>query len=242
VLPRAAAVAFVASLGLSALPVSAAALPALFYRWNDCDDAAVNLRFAAPGVYRQVLVASGFDQPTGGHTFSILITGFSGCAKATFPDAWRFDEAGCQSGQINWSTAGLGPACPGLVGPNPLYRNSYTYYSDQLGQDVLMTLFVQHDAAFPDAGQTYALWVINYDMRWAVAGPAGGIGLCGDADRSLCFYLISARWASSNLINYPFLLGGTHLTWQDEPSSGFCPTGCTPAVPSTWSRIRAMYR
>jgi hypothetical protein len=130
-LPRAAAVAFVASLGLSALPVSAAALPALFYRWNDCDDAAVNLRFAAPGVYRQVLVASGFDQPTGGHTFSILITGFSGCAKATFPDAWRFDEAGCQSGQINWSTAGLGPACPGLVRPNPLYRNSYTYYSDQ---------------------------------------------------------------------------------------------------------------
>lgn len=64
--------------------------------WNECDPITQNLNFTGPGQIATLIVSvTGSDHVNRGHRVKVAIRNL---AAAGFPDAWRFDDAGCQSG------------------------------------------------------------------------------------------------------------------------------------------------
>src|SRR2546426_4960553 len=99
--------------------------------WGTCDPWARLSCFQGPGKYRLVLSGSGITSPNIGTDFNLHIT--FPCSQS-IPDAWRFDDPGCQTGsRLSLSSDALDSSCPVLRGPVLQEITNYSLNSDGYG-------------------------------------------------------------------------------------------------------------
>src|SRR5262249_47177909 len=127
--------------------------------WGTCSPQVSQQNFQGPGVYTLVASARGVPLPNSGHDTQITIT-------PDVPDAWRFDDAGCQgTGRLNLKAEALGADCPAMIGTNPLVITSYYLEPGSAG----LRLAISYDRMVTDPNQRYVLWKIGFDHTHSVS-------------------------------------------------------------------------
>ena len=225
-----------ASLSALALFASTASAQTGNFRlsWENCDPIIVNQDFTGPGqVARLVGSVLGTGNQHKGFRFKVLV-------QSGLPDAWRFDAAGCNTGQVGLSTALLNKACPAFQGANPLPIFNYGFETDQAGTATLDVLNA-YDTAVPSPGTRYTVFQAIFDHLFSEAGPQDPLVACGNADQPLCLALIYTEFLNPDLSSDVFNVENDYVTWQDLGNSTGCP-GPTQNEATTWGRVKGLYR
>jgi len=177
-----------------------------------------------------------------------------------FPDAWRFDAAGCQSGSFAVTRPRSLGACPGLFPVGVSYTaasfGTVDYYFGPGPPGQLRTMFLHIATSVPmqhfDPGTRYVLAQLHFDMTNAVAtyDPSGKLCGCGSSKEEI--YLLSGHFTPfadvSNVLS-----SENNAYWNEyfyctigSPSvaaSASAPVCLpVPAQAATWGQIRASYR
>ena len=185
-----------------------------------------------------------------------------------FPDAWRFDPAGCQgSGLIvinHTAPAAVVKACPSFQGAlqsvqvkdfsfdaltgraRAVLYNSYPNYAPNSGA-------AQGNPVATNPAQRYFLGRFLFDEAFGATGPTDPGNTCGGLEKGLCFHLDSQTWLDLAgaeqpwsrdagqayvTVNGPVVFVGTD--WR-----GYTVWTCDPPVPArpvTWGAIKNQYR
>jgi len=210
--------------------------------WNSCDPWNENANFGLPGVYLLIESAFGVTDPNVAHDSNLRIGQFS----SDVPDAWRFDDAGCQTSlQATYDNKSFSKACPTLLGPAPLPLTNANY--DPGTKTLTIRLSVAYDTFTPSPSLRYTLWRLTFDHTFSNAGPTppdrstcGGAELCQNLALDYAFYLNTAN-IHKDLVGcdtdsrYPAgVFASGFATWNG---------GCLPvaAQPSTWGRVKGLY-
>jgi hypothetical protein len=116
---------------------------------------------------------------------------FCSLTRDTIPDAWRFDEGGCQAGRVCFTGKGLSELHPGPLEPG------YRKISDVTASDVTSIRFVlaeiYPDVMYPDPAKSYTLFHLRFDHTQSVAGRDAGTD-CGGAEREVYLTLHRASY------------------------------------------------
>jgi hypothetical protein len=228
--------------------------------------------FDGPGPIDVYVTLNGMSSSIQAQEVSLVMSTNPFCVfnRDTIPDAWRFDEGGCQAGRSCFTGKGLRE----LLGGQPL-EPGYLSISDVAGSPDLQTIrFVLAElypaVMHPDPTKSYTLFHLRLDHGLSVAGPSTGSG-CGHADDEVYLALSRASYLDSegNEIpwtwTYPDWIGskgasdarahGVLCTHSEAPSpsllSRFGDTiqsaldPCDLPVPTdatSWGRLKSVYR
>lgn len=214
--------------------------PTLRLSWNSCDPQIVSEWFAAATTYKLVISAADFspdpaDDNLIGVDMLLPVNSLSGSV-GSFPDAWRFDDPGCQtSSQISYSGRPLNADCPALRGTNP-WSVTWMDAPDASGQAHIRLGVGWDNPITPGPNTRYTIWQVVFDMSYAETG-AGTPGMtCGGAAIPMS---IGYDWAY-------FVGGGGHVYARTAPGDyGFVlwnHAGDVPIQTTTWGRVKAQYR
>jgi hypothetical protein len=206
--------------------------------WNSCAPQRPDTAFAGPVPYR--LVVSADDLRPGyladdnvGTDMTLAVAATDGGA---VPDAWRFDEAGCQTPiYYDCQPRALSAECPAMVGPRPLKIT--TYVCDPATRSCSLRMGIVYDPFSPVAGRRYTLWQVWFDMQYAAVGPGVAGEICGGAERQVRIRLVDAVILPVN--GYTTYFNATpgdraYLIWNKEPP--------VAAAPVTWGHVKGLYR
>ena len=162
--------------------------------------------FDGPGPVDVYVTVNGMSSPIQAQEVLLVMSTNPFCAfnRDTIPDAWRFDEGGCQEGRSCFTGKGLRE----LLGGQPL-EPGYLSISDVAGSPDLQTIrFVLAErypaVMHPDPTKSYTLLHLRFDHGFSVAGPGTGTG-CGHADDEV--YLALRRTA------YVEAVGNYEIQW-----------------------------
>jgi hypothetical protein len=156
------------------------------------------------------------------------------------PDAWRFDPQGCQTAnfsEVTYITTAAGASCPGLRNGEDVPVNTYAYNpvtgkAEVEGSDA----YAAAGGRIPNPSQLYLLYRFRFPLDEDI---------CPGSLQPLCFHLTKAEFAVGTEPALAYLVFGTPgqfwATWNDAPNSLGCP-GATPTQPSTWGRMKGLYR
>jgi hypothetical protein len=167
------------------------------------------------------------------------------------PDAWRMDDAGCQTGsQVTFATKAASKACPVMLGPSSLTITNLFYDATggPAGQGRMnIRLSVTYDTFTPVAGTSYTLWELSFDHSFSVTGAGSPPTNCGGAELPICFSITNTADSgtpsfllNTSNIQEPFTFAqpsDQFVTWN---SASGCP-GSVPTQPSTWGRLKGLY-
>jgi hypothetical protein len=190
------------------------------------------MQFSQPGTYTQVLTLSNFGESVTGIEVEIMpfFRDERGCPTTT-PDAWRFDNLGCQQGRFSIGFVSAAEACPMFGGSNR--QTDAVFTSDDQPRVHVKTTFGK---VSPSPDSTYTVMSIAYDHTSSTAGPSHD-GLCGGVERSVCFQLQVATYQRPD--------GSTGsipccdaIVWQAADGCSFCDA----ALSSSWGKVKAIYR
>jgi hypothetical protein len=198
--------------------------PSLRLSWDDCDPWVGDKLFAGAGTYQMVL-------STANVTGDYAATDNTIRVDPNVPDAWRFDDTGCQANLATFSTSGT-KTCPAFQGIGPLGITAYTY--DPGSKTASIRLANSFNTFTADPATRYTLWRLSFDHSNSVAGAGGG-GACGGADKSEEFIVVSSEFllASGDLV-HPLASPEQRITWNGNPP--------VPTRTVTWSSVKGMYR
>ncbi len=197
--------------------------PNLRLGWDTCDPYVRDKVFSGPAMYRLVMSVNNVTGSYSGYDFTV---GFG----PMVPDAWRFDAGGCQGdGNATYSTTGT-KTCPSLQGSGPLAITFFGY--DQILKTASLRLANTFNEFPADPATRYTLWVLDFNHAMSVVGPTTP-GSCGGADDAMSIDVVKSEMllTAGDLV-HP-LLDEAHAKWNGNP---------TPTVPTTWSRVKGMYR
>lgn len=216
--------------------------------------------YQGPGQYNLVFSLHGLSKPSTGLD-TILRIQNNYCDSEPLADAWRFDDAGCQTGShLALSTQGLGESCPGIAGAHPTAVSSVIL--DPSG-DLNVRLSLLFEGTAPP--QSYTAWVVTFDFTEASVGPTpGDHSTCGgidkgqvlDLDYADLFYPDNTFASLPSCDNdhvyvqaqpHPFAVwnGGWYVCGPNQgPARASFATGCAPvaSLPSTWGKLKSLYR
>ncbi len=218
---------------------SAIAVPSLRYSWDACDQPVpIDKSWAGPGVYTQVLSATGL--PSNFTGFGIEI-GWG----LYIPSAWSFYDGGpcwyvgpaCQ-GASRLTISSTGGNCPDIPGSS---LNLFGLYCGITNPRWGLSITGYFDPPFqPDPDTRYTLAVIRYDHRRSAVGSQDPAVACGDVEQGRCFALARAEiWGTGYWT--PLYLENDSVRWQDPDNLTNCPAS-TPARSRTWGQIKSLYR
>lgn len=197
--------------------------------WNSCTPQVPDQAFTTASIYKLVLSATLVDQPNVGHDSNIIIG-------PNVPDAWRFDDLGCQTGsQLVLSATAFAKTCPAMKGLNPLAITFYGY--DAVSKNAALRLAITYDAiATPVAATRYTLWQISFDHTYSVLGASTPGETCGGAGQGLNLDVDFCQMLQSNgVANFIGMCSGdARCTWAGGPP--------VPTVPATWGKVKGLYR
>jgi hypothetical protein len=223
---------------LSATSARGAGVGSVALSWDACNGP-IN-RALAPGT-KVALVASVYGQSLGHKAFQVRI--FLRPVGSVLPDAWRFDQGGCQGLQrISFEYLQAADACPAFQGDlpsvqvpdyafDPVYNRWRIVFADAYPSGI----------AAPDPNVRYEMARIVFDHTHSVVGSASPDGSCGGLETPMCFYLRTAEWVSMTGDEVPFLVNQDFLTVND-PTFVSCGSSEVPARPATWGAVKAQYR
>jgi len=196
--------------------------------WGTCAPQVGNQNFAGPGVYTLVLSVEGSATTNVGHDSELRI-------RPAVPDAWRFDDAGCQTGSgLNLSNPSLGDSCPAMLGANPL---AITSYAIDLDGSAMLRLAIVYDDLTTLANQRYVLWKIAFDHTHSIAGTDADPSTCDGASSALDFTVIPQILLTNGIaLAAAMEPNDVAITWNG--GSGVK----TRVQATTWGRMKALYR
>lgn len=230
--------------------------------WGTCDPWVENQNFVAPQTYTLVESMFGVSAPNvGTDTRIILWTG------SPVPDAWRFDDAGCQtSSRFMPDNTAWSSSCPVMKGTNPQTFTEYEVATDVFGFPVaLMRLTITYDSFTPSPATRYTIWRIVFDHSRSSPGPTPpDHSTCGGAEICETFTLDFAQLITPSglRLSLPGCDQGLDLNnpcaaalWDGNcqpvlpglsdgrfQANGSCPTGPVATLPATWGRVKSLYR
>jgi hypothetical protein len=196
--------------------------------WNSCTPQVADKAFTGPAIYKLVISATGLGVPNIGHDSNLLIG-------PAAPDAWRFDDAGCQTGsQIAISGAAFAKTCPTILGGAPLPITQYGY--DPVSKFCALRLAVAYNDVTPVAATRYTLWQVSFDHTYSVAGPGAPGETCGGANQGLALDLEFCQigQSSGTLDILQPCAGDARCTWNGGP--------VVPTIPASWGKVKGLYR
>jgi hypothetical protein len=227
--------------------------------WGTCDPWVENNCWQGPGLYQLVYSVSGANGPVVGSDTQILVeavTRRTHCFEG-YPDAWRFGDGQCEGpNRISMERTSNDLGCPLLQGDHPDLITSVFMVGDVLN----IRLAETHDAVTVDPSRRYTLWVITFDLTHASVGPSpADLSSCGDVDQYANFEFQFANLltpggqyqALSRCDSDPNVANQASATWNggwgicDEfgrvlPGTNTC--GPVPTQPTTWGRVKSLYR
>jgi hypothetical protein len=192
-------------------------------------------------------------------TAIVTARGFTGAVRATqawlfirhypyqdLPDAWRFDDAGCQAGKFKTPLEAGGAGCAFLA-PSPTQTITNFSVGEVGGRAVFAMVF---DPLTPNPAATYTIARFEFDQ----SNPA-----CACLDQAQCLSISLVSYLDQDLIEHNFIVEQEFLLWEDANNSTYCPGGpdlcnpCDPPVPNpcngqtpararTWGAIKGQYR
>lgn len=235
--------------GLGAASLAQAADGSLAMSWETCtppvDPTAAN---KIPGTTKASLIFSvtGNDQTHNAYQVRFLVS----AANRTTPDAWRFDNDGCQGDALlainNFPPAAISKACPAFKGASALEIKGYDNVNPTPDQPYLATqmrgnLAVTYPPTVANPATRYFLAQFEFDHLFSVDGAGDPPNSCGGNDVPVCFALLrpSGYVRVSDGIEYPFAASNSYVTYGATPLAG-CPE--TPAKAATWGQIKSQYR
>ena len=203
--------------------------------WTGCEPIVQDLSFTGPGQVAN-LVASvvGTASPHKGLRARVLV-------KSGLPDAWRFDAAGCNVGQLSLNTAGLSKVCPAFQGTNPLPIFNFGHEVDGAGTATFDMLNAYDEVAVPDPGVRTTVFQALFNHAFSDVGPQDPALACGNAEQPVCFALVYTEFLNPDLTAQPFDVENDYVTWQDPANSTQCP-GPVQNEATTWGRVKGLYR
>jgi hypothetical protein len=196
--------------------------------WNTCTPQVADQAFTGPTVYKLVLSATGLSAQNLGHDTNLLIG-------PAVPDAWRFDDPGCQTGsQLSIAGSGLSKTCPSILGGAPLPITQYGY--DPVSKFCALRLAVAYNDITPVAATRYTLWQLSFNHLYSVVGPTNPGVDCGGADQGLAFdpEFVQIAQSTGSLNFLQPCPGNARCTWQGGPA--------VPTVPASWGKVKGLYR
>lgn len=228
-------------------PAGWAQAPQLRLSWGTCSPQVQNANFAASTFN---MVVSARNLTAADANVGTDITVYVG---PNVPEAWRFDDAGCQTGsQITFSNAALSKACPVMKGTNSLTITNAAYDpAGTAGPRLNIRLAITYDTFTPVPGTEYTLWQVGFNHAFSAAGTDADPNTCDQGDLPQC---IGSTHGTSNPDTnpsillaatgspVPFLYASTNdefLTWNNA-SVGTCDG--VPALPATWGKVKGLYR
>jgi hypothetical protein len=156
-------------------------------------------------------------------------------------DAWRFDSAGCQTGQLTVSFAGATKACAVFSGTNPLPLTLYSF--DSLSGTAQLDVANAYDDFTPVLANSYTIYQAKYDHAFSATGAQDPNFACGFVENPVCFWLmiLDTEILLTDGSKEPFDgADNDWVTWQDPGNSLNCPF--VQVAPSTWGRVKGLYR
>jgi hypothetical protein len=239
-----------ASAGLLA-PGRAEAIGIVDLSWDACSP--IVSERVRDGAHPYSLYASvlGHDTPHRAYQVFIVVEtiGTPPGAFTPYPDAWRFDVAGCQTTSLIRIDAvaplTVAAACPSFYAPPPPMQSfqirdfSFDAVSNR-ARGVLANSYPSGSATTTNPAQRYFLARFEFDHTFSVVGPGDpGTGepelTCGEFETDMSIRLTSAEWLDLNGNQRSWLFGRTPVT--------FCSScAVTSALPATWGAIKGQYR
>lgn len=158
----------------------------------------------------------------------------------SFPDAWRFDPAGCQPPGLLVIGLGSTAFCPRFFAVSgALQANGYDY--DPLTDGANLHFSATYPtSATPDPAVRYTIFTVRFDHAVSSDGPTVPGAYCGGLSTPICIAITGASWLRSDGVQVPFQFQPTALTVND-PENHVC-AAATPVRTETWGAIRQMYR
>ena len=216
---------------LALLAATAGAAHAQFVRcsWSTCDPQNINQDFVGPGAYSLVVSMINADQPNVGHDVTLAVY-------PEIPDAWRFDDSGCQTGaQLVVENGGpLSKTCPAMRGPNPFPITFYGY-DNGTGRGTLRMLNT-YDTFDPAPDLRYLLWAVTFDHTYSVVGPGAPGETCGGAEVPVSLEILRTEYLRQD--------GGKDFA-QTAPGDGnpcLWNQSVVSTQQTTLGRVKAQYR
>lgn len=204
--------------------------------WGSCDPWNKNTNFVA-GPMTLVYSATGLSSPNVGTDSNLHIYG----GGAGVPDAWRFDDAGCQTGsQLLLGTNAFNKACPALKGANSL---TITQYSLDLAGEADLRLAITYDNQSPIPATRYTVWTIVFDHTFSSVGPTpGDLSTCGGAEIPLNLRLSFAKLLATTGFEIPIQPCDQDVT-IDPNAQAFYQGGVhvVATQPATWGKVKGLY-
>lgn len=205
--------------------------------WDNCDPVVLNKDWTGNIQYKLVMSITGSDLQNDGHRTKVRVG-------PNLEDAWRFDSAGCNTGQLTVSHNALNKACLAFQGGSPLGLNDYLYDAGEgwATLDITNT----YDPFTPDPALRYTLWQATFDHAFSDTGMQDPALACGFADNPVCFVIVTVPDTEWELLvtgqaKQPFEgFDNGWVSWQDAGNSLPCPG--VQAKEATWGRVKGLYR
>jgi hypothetical protein len=217
--------------------------------WDQCAPIVVDKTTAASETHSLFVSIIAHEEPHRGYN----IWGLVGTAARTTPDAWAFDEDGCQGLQLleirHTPRAPLSKACPPFDGGAPAVQVK-TYdkgqwlfgYAPDIRRFVCANAYTVTQHANP--ATRYFLMSLEFAHTYSVVGPGEPGSTCGGFENAICFWLMNDKLQYLDAAGHeqslePFI--GQYFATFNNAANGM---GC-PAVPvrnRTWGQIKSQYR
>jgi hypothetical protein len=217
--------------------------------WGTCDPWVENMNYNGPGTYKLVESMFGVSAPNVGTDTQIRIRHLGReFGPNALPDAWRFDDAGCQAGKLSWNNTALTKLCPAVKGTNA--SGTAAYLMDTDGSAVLR-LVISYDSFTPIATSRYTVSQFMFDQTLSSVGPTpSDKSTCGGVElgETITFDFARVQLATGEVVSLapcefdPFVMCA-QATWDggSAPLHSVC-NGPVPAEAETWGRVKALYR
>jgi hypothetical protein len=236
--------ALTSALALAALASRAAAEPEVRLDWNDiqCRTTPLDLSLSEPyEVVLGVFVLGQADPQTG---YSVRLR-IGPANPSAFPDAWRFDDTGCQSGRLfmNYNNP-IPEACPYLfLGlSNIRATRSVSYDASISTEDLKFRLDYVGTSIAPSPTRRYNVVWFVFDHFNSVTGPSSPPTTCGGLEQAMCFQLSDAQWTDSAGTAHPWTIATPFASVNAAALGGAAVCTATPARAATWGAIKQQYR
>jgi hypothetical protein len=188
-----------------------------------------------------VVACTGIADDNSGHDCTVVIrAGNPDPAPVGIPDCWRFDDAGCQTGaQLAIQASGFSKSCPVLQGGAPLAITNFGYDASDGHVDVRLANTYNTLVAAP--ATEYTMWQVKFDHSFTdMVDPVNSPDSCAGGQEPIRMDMSLAADFSPRLLTTagPFdffdeqVAGDWHLDMN----------GLTPTLPTTWSKLKGLYR
>ena len=202
--------------------------------WDSCSGP-LNKQVLNPAVYTVSVSVTGHAEIHKGHDLFVSIAG------TPFPDAWRFDEGGCQlyaPFTCSWKPPIEEVTCYAFSGPMPILIPLARYNYDPLAGKATVVCAAVYAPATGTAFTRYLLGRLSFDHTQSSPDPT--VETCGGIATPVCIALTKADWLNADGQEVPFDIEQGFVTANDA-TGGVCEAP-TPARAATWGTIRGMYR